>query len=136
MLCRAGSLALEDMMNGGVPADRTGAAVPAHTRPATLSAMSLSRDLPPRSAEIALWWYSLPRQTDDKLRAGNGCEGAEVPHDEGRFRGMGLASHLSSQPASGRTQPATSSSGGQQIFLDLPAQPVAPPVAMTTSESW
>jgi DNA-binding CsgD family transcriptional regulator len=52
MLCRAGSLALANMMNAGQIDDDAGAPIMVRTPPATMPAAVLSR-LPPRSAHVA-----------------------------------------------------------------------------------
>jgi DNA-binding CsgD family transcriptional regulator len=53
MLCRAGSLALVNMMNAGQIDDGRGAPIMVPTLPAAMPAAALSR-LPPRSADVAI----------------------------------------------------------------------------------
>ena len=54
MLCRAGSLALTNMMNAGQIDDDASAPIMLRTLPATVSAAALSARLPPRSADVAI----------------------------------------------------------------------------------
>jgi DNA-binding CsgD family transcriptional regulator len=54
MLCRAGSLALTNMMNAGQIDEDAGAPIMLRTLPATVSAAALSAILPPRSADVAI----------------------------------------------------------------------------------
>ena len=54
MLCRAGSLALTNMMNAGQIDDDAGAPIMLRTLPATVPAAALSARLPPRSADVAI----------------------------------------------------------------------------------
>jgi DNA-binding CsgD family transcriptional regulator len=54
MLCRAGSLALANMMNAGQIDDDAGAPIILRTHPATMPAAALSSILPPRSADVAI----------------------------------------------------------------------------------
>jgi DNA-binding CsgD family transcriptional regulator len=54
MLCRAGSLALTNMMNAGQIDDDAGAPIMLRTLPATVPATALSAVLPPRSADVAI----------------------------------------------------------------------------------
>jgi DNA-binding CsgD family transcriptional regulator len=54
MLCRAGSLALANMMNAGQIADDAAAPIMMRTIPATMPAAALSARLPPRSADVAI----------------------------------------------------------------------------------
>jgi DNA-binding CsgD family transcriptional regulator len=54
MLCRAGSLALTNMMNAGQVDDDAGAPIVLRTLPATMPAATLSAILPPRSADVAV----------------------------------------------------------------------------------
>jgi DNA-binding NarL/FixJ family response regulator len=54
MLCRAGSLALANMMNSGQIDQDAGASIMLRTLPATVPAAALSVILPPRSADVAI----------------------------------------------------------------------------------